>query len=135
MQTKLSVKKRRPKGRLFQIQSLKKSGAGGLIVVVASSDNDTANNSNSSQHSDDYAATATELAFFLGASAYALYLGSSNCLSSRRKGLSHYGGAYKRSGRNSSEGNLTETHYCAPFLRSALHSRNAFAQQLFHFKH
>jgi hypothetical protein len=114
---------------------LKKSGAGWRVIVVASSDYNTADNSNSSQNSDDYAATATKLAFFLGASANALYLGSANCLSSRRERFSHYGRAYKRSGRNCSEGNLTETHYCAPFLRSAVHSRNALAQQLFHFKH
>ena len=60
---------------------------------------------------------------FLGTGAYALNLGSANCLCSRREGFSHYRRAYKRSGRDSSERELTETHYCAPFYRSALHSK------------
>jgi hypothetical protein len=40
---------------------------------------------NSSQNSNDNAASATELVFFLSVRANALYLGSANCLCSRRK--------------------------------------------------
>jgi hypothetical protein len=113
---RIKLKKRRPEGRLFKTLNLQKSGAGWAIIVVASSDNDTANNSNGSQDSNDYAASATDFAFFLGTGAYALNLGSANCLCSRRKRFSHYWRADESSGCYSSERELTETHFLCSFL-------------------
>jgi hypothetical protein len=112
----LESKKKGDPAAAFLKSNLKKSGAGWRIVVIASSDNDTADDSSSSQESDDYASSASSFAFFLGVRAYALYLGSANCLCSWRKGFSHYWRAYKRSGRDGGERDLTETHYCAPYL-------------------
>jgi hypothetical protein len=127
------VKKKAALKPPFKTWNPQKSGAGWAIVVIASSDNDTADNSNSSQNSNDNAAASANFAFFLGASAYALNLGSANCLCSRREWFSHYWRAYKRSGCYSSERKLTETHFVLLFCEvrgtreRLLHNRGAIS--------
>jgi hypothetical protein len=64
--------------RLFKTGNQQKSRAGWAVVVVTSSNNDAADDCDSSKDSNDYAATAAKLAFFLRSRANALHFGYAN---------------------------------------------------------
>jgi hypothetical protein len=122
-------KKGGTKAAFFETETTGLSRAGRGVVVIASGNHDTRNDSSRSENSNDNAATAAKLAFFLRSRSSALNSGLHRSFRSSCR-LSDNRGADERRSCQSSERDFTETHFFGSFFSCGFkHTGGLLAQR------